>query len=118
MVRVHDLDKTDSQVLEFHTSRVRGLQWNHELPWLLISGADDNRIAMWNVSTSKIIYEVHEPCLALTSFASHPTKPFTLFSSHFDASIKQWSLLGLPDIGLSMLKSLLNLNPKDILTSD
>ena len=27
--------------LKYHSDRVRSLSWNHELPWILISAADD-----------------------------------------------------------------------------
>ena len=54
--------------------------------------------------------------MALTSFTVHPEKPFSYFSSHFDASIIQWSMHGLPDIALAQLKFLLNCPEIDCLS--
>ena len=62
----------------------------------------------------------------MTSFSSHPARPFSYFSSHFDSSIIQWSLHGIPDIALAQLKFLLNcpqleclcLDPHAIMTND
>lgn len=82
---------------------------------MLISGADDNQIIGWNVETQKVLFKTHEPSLSLTSFASHPARPFTLISSHFDASIQQWSLLGLPDVELAQRKLLFDLPSSEII---
>ena len=54
----------------------------------------------------------------MTALTSHPERPFTYFSCHFDASIIQWSLLCVPDIGLTMIKFLLGCSKEDTLSSD
>jgi hypothetical protein len=61
-----------------------------------------------------VITSVHEPTLALTSFTTHPWKPFTLISSHFDSSILFWSLLSIPDIALAQYKMLLSVDSSDL----
>jgi WD40 repeat protein len=75
--------------------------WNSELPWMLISGSDDSMIVIWDTRSSKVVTSSFEPTLSLTSFTSHPKRPFTLVSSHFDSSIIMWSLLSLPEVALS-----------------
>jgi WD repeat-containing protein 17 len=108
-VRVHSLADNSTMVLAGHKNRVRALHWNTELPYLLISGSDDNQIIGWNVATQQPLFKSYEQSLSLTSFASHPSRPFMLVTSHFDAGIRQWSLLGLPDVALAQLKLLLEL---------
>jgi hypothetical protein len=54
---------------------------------MLTSGADDSKQAVWDIRNRQLIYFTEEPTLALTSFTVHPDKPFSYFSSHFDASI-------------------------------
>jgi len=87
--------------LVFHTDRVRSLQWNSELPWLLASAGDDSKQAVWDIRNRQLIFTSEEPTLAMTSFTAHPKRPFSYFSSHFDASVIQWSLLHIPDIALT-----------------
>ena len=82
---------------------------------MLTSGADDSYIGVWDIRDKKLLFASREPSLALTSFATHPARPFTYFSSHFDASILQWSMLTIPDVGLSQLKFLLEANIEEII---
>jgi len=88
---------------------VRSLTWNHELPWLLISGGDDSFIGMWDIRSNKLIYETYEPCISTSSFTMHPKKPFTLVSSHLDNSLIFWDLMGIPDVFQTQMKFLLDL---------
>ena len=39
------------KILEGHKDRVRSLEWNSEIPWLLVSGADDSQIIVWDTRT-------------------------------------------------------------------
>lgn len=117
VVRVFDTKSEGIKALQFHTDRVRSLQWNHEFPWLLTTGADDSYVAVWDIRSKQLIFAVQEPSLALTSFATHPNRPFTLYSSHFDASVLQWSMLGIPDVGLCQIKSLLQIDKADIISN-
>ena len=84
---------------------------------MLISGADDSFIAVWDIRSKSLLFAVKEPSLALTSFATHPARPFTLYSSHFDASIMQWSMLGIPDVALAQLKFLLKADIADVISN-
>lgn len=111
--------------MKHHKDRVRSLIWNSEIPWMLISGADDSVIAICDIRNLKVVTSINEPNLSLTSFTSHPKRPFTLISSHFDSSILVWSLLSLPDVALSQLKFLLGVNisnvfssPEEVIVSD
>ena len=115
MVRVHDIKYSGMKSLQFHTDRVRSLTWNHEFPWMLTSGADDSYVAVWDIRSKSLLFAVKEPSLALTAFATHPERPFTLYSSHFDASIMQWSMLGIPDVALAQIKFLLQADISDVI---
>ena len=81
----------------------------------MTSAADDSNVAVWDLRTSERVFSTNEPSLALTSFTSHYERPFTYYSSHFDASIMQWSLLDQPDIGLSQIKLLLGNEQDDVI---
>ena len=54
----------------------------------------------------------------MTALTCHHERPFTYFSSHFDASIIKWSLHSMPDIALPMLKFLLNCPKEDLICLD
>ena len=82
---------------------------------MLTSGADDSYIGVWDIRSKSLLFAVKEPSLALTAFATHPARPFTLYSSHFDASIMQWSMLGIPDVALAQIKFLLQADAADVL---
>jgi len=41
-VRVHDIKKNSILIFKEHKDRVRSLVWNCELPWMLITAADDS----------------------------------------------------------------------------
>jgi len=99
---------------------VPGLEWSHELPWLLITAADDSKVALWDIRHQFpiLVQENLEPSLSLSSFATHPKRPFSLISSHFDASIKQWTLLGLPDVSLVLTKLILGLSLTEIICNE
>ena len=43
IVYIHDIKFEGSKELVFHTDRVRSVQWNSEIPWLLTSGGDDSK---------------------------------------------------------------------------
>lgn len=74
---------------------------------MLISGGDDQRVIVWDLRAQKVLTAITEPTLAMTSLISHPTKPFSMISSHFDSSILFWSLLSIPDVALAQYKFLL-----------
>jgi WD40 repeat protein len=83
---------------------VRSVLWNHELPWLLISGGDDSTLAAWDIRKNQLIYETIEPSISISSMTTHPLNPFTLITSHLDNSLIFWDLLLTPDIFHAQLK--------------
>lgn len=60
-MRVHDTKFTGFKELVFHTDRVRSLMWSTEIPWLLTSGADDSKLAVWDIRNRMMIYATEEP---------------------------------------------------------
>ena len=107
VARVHDLSKDTTVELNKHKNRVRTVVWNHELPWLLISACDDSMLVVWDLRTQQPMTALYEPHGAMTSLISHPRRPFSLISCHFDHSIQFWSLMGVPDISMAQIKVLL-----------
>jgi WD40 repeat protein len=104
---------------------VRSILWNYELPWLLLSGGDDSTIAAWDIRSNKLIFDTLEPCISISSMATHPKNPFTVITSHLDNSVIFWDLLGLSDIFLNQLKFILDLglleticDPHDLMVPD
>ncbi len=71
---------------------MRSVVWNHEIPWILISAADDSQVIVWDIRTAKPLTSIVEPTLPMTSLITHPARPFNYISSHFDSSILFWSL--------------------------
>ena len=41
-----------------HTRPVRGLTWNFEVPYLLVSGSWDNSIRVWDIRDGACLYVV------------------------------------------------------------
>lgn len=83
---------------------------------MLITASDDNMVAIWDVRTFKVIAQTYEPTLALTSFAMHPKRPFSIISTHFDSSIIFWSLMSVPDVALAQYKMLLGVESEDLMS--
>ena len=48
-------DGTCMMTLIGHTSHVRGLCWNHEIPYLLASGSWDSTLRLWDVRVGKCL---------------------------------------------------------------
>jgi WD40 repeat protein len=111
------LQENGHEKLEYHKSRVRSVRWNYELPWLLISGGDDSCLAAWDIRHNKMIFEIMEPCISVSSMTNHPSNPFTLITSHLDNSVICWDLMGLNDIYLAQMKFILEMGLFDV-TSD
>jgi WD40 repeat protein len=96
---------------------VRSLIWNYELPWLLISGGDDSRLAAWDIRNDKLLYETVEPCISVSSIANNP-KSLSLVTSHLDNSVIFWDLMGIQDIFIAQMKSILGLELREITSPD
>lgn len=51
IVRVHDIKKNTIVSLNQHKDRVRSVEWNYEMPWMLVSAADDSQVIVWDLRT-------------------------------------------------------------------
>ena len=68
---MHDVKDNSVKDMNFHTDRIRSVQWSTEVPWLLVSGGDDSKQAVWDVRNKMLIFCSEEPTLAMTSFTVH-----------------------------------------------
>jgi WD40 repeat protein len=58
-IRVWDMSQSDSVCrLSGHSAPVRGLTWNHEIAYLLVSGSWDSSIRVWDVRDGACVYVV------------------------------------------------------------
>ena len=92
--------------------------WNTEIPWLLATGGDDSKQVLWDIRNKQVIFCAQQPTLAMTSFTSHPDRPFSYISSHFDASMIHWAIDCLPDIAITQLKFLLGCPKIELVCDD
>jgi len=79
-------------VLTGHKSRVRGIVWNNELPWLLSSGSWDTTIITWDVRERTPIHIAKEHHADVYGIISHPQRPFVYVSCSRDTSLRFWTL--------------------------
>lgn len=89
-VRVWKMGEKGHMTLSGHTSNVRALTWNTEVPWMLLSGAWDGSIRVWDTRSGTCVYEKREHCADVYSLSSHPMRPFSFISSSRDTSIRLW----------------------------
>jgi WD40 repeat protein len=83
------------KVLKGHTNNVRGICFNPELPWCLVSGSWDATIKVWDIRSGNCIYTITEHNADVYSITFHPERPFVFVSSSRDSTIRFWSLDGL-----------------------
>lgn len=91
-VIVWNTKSTENLILKGHTSKVRAIAWNHEIPWLLFSGAWDAKIRMWDLRESKCIHLAGEHHADIYGIATHPERPFMYVTCSRDASIRLWTI--------------------------
>ena len=74
-----------------HTQEICGLKWNHENS-VLASGANDNKVCIWDLSSNVPIWELKEHKAAVKALAWCPWKSNLLASGggSIDRTIKLW----------------------------
>ncbi|XP_062349592.1 WD repeat-containing protein 17 isoform X5 [Cinclus cinclus] len=79
-------------VLSGHTAPVRGLMWNPEIPYLLISGSWDYTIRVWDTRDGTCLDTVYDHGADVYGLTCHPSRPFTMASCSRDSTVRLWSL--------------------------
>uniref|UniRef100_A0A8B9RS71 WD repeat domain 17 n=1 Tax=Accipiter nisus TaxID=211598 RepID=A0A8B9RS71_9AVES len=75
-----------------HTAPVRGLMWNPEIPYLLISGSWDYTIRVWDTRDGTCLDTVYDHGADVYGLTCHPSRPFTMASCSRDSTVRLWSL--------------------------
>ncbi|NP_001365034.1 WD repeat-containing protein 17 isoform 6 [Homo sapiens] len=82
-------------ILNGHTAPVRGLMWNTEIPYLLISGSWDYTIKVWDTREGTCVDTVYDHGADVYGLTCHPSRPFTMASCSRDSTVRLWSLTAL-----------------------
>ncbi|XP_054341348.1 WD repeat-containing protein 17 isoform X5 [Pongo pygmaeus] len=82
-------------ILSGHTAPVRGLMWNTEIPYLLISGSWDYTIKVWDTREGTCVDTVYDHGADVYGLTCHPSRPFTMASCSRDSTVRLWSLTAL-----------------------
>ncbi|XP_031722902.1 WD repeat-containing protein 17 isoform X3 [Anarrhichthys ocellatus] len=79
-------------VLSGHAAPVRGLMWNTEIPYLLISGSWDYTIRVWDTRDGTCLDAVYDHGADVYGLTCHQSRPFTMASCSRDSTVRLWSL--------------------------
>ncbi|XP_062068856.1 WD repeat-containing protein 17 isoform X5 [Lepus europaeus] len=79
-------------ILSGHTAPVRGLMWNTEIPYLLVSGSWDYTIKVWDTREGTCLDTVYDHGADVYGLTCHPCRPFTMASCSRDSTVRLWSL--------------------------
>lgn len=75
-----------------HSHNVRAVTFNPELPWLLVSGAWDATIKLWDARNGNCIYTITDHSADVYGITFHPNRPFVFISSSRDTTLRYFSL--------------------------
>ncbi len=77
-----------------HTANVRALSWNFEHRNILLSGAWDSSIRLWDALSGACLLVINDHIADVYSIVSHPERPFTYISSSRDTTVRVWEMEG------------------------
>ncbi|CAN0530494.1 unnamed protein product, partial [Ectocarpus sp. 12 AP-2014] len=83
-----------SAVLRGHTSNVRPLHWNSEVPWLLLSGSWDGTVRAWDDRREACIAVMSDHVADVYGLSASPSRPFLYTSVSRDTTIRLFGLEG------------------------
>lgn len=78
------------KVLRGHKNFVRGLSWHTELPNILLSGAWEGEVRVWNVASGSCLYTCTNHHADVYGIASHPSSPFSFTTCSRDTTLRQF----------------------------
>ena len=82
------LEASVVKVLKGHSFKVRAIAFNPELPWMLVSGAWDATIKLWDIRSGNCIHTIAEHSADVYGISFHPERPFVFISSSRDTTIR------------------------------
>ncbi|QDZ21751.1 WD40 repeat domain-containing protein [Chloropicon primus] len=86
--------KLPSGVLSGHKSRVRGLLWHKNAPWLLLSTSWDATVRLWDTVTMTCIQVMNCHHSDVYGISMHPQRPFVVATTSRDTTVRVWNLIG------------------------
>ncbi len=75
-----------------HSHYVRGLAWNHEVPWLLLSGSWDSTVKAWDIRSSACIFTLDDHNADVYGIATNPDRPFVVATCSRDTTLRFWQI--------------------------
>jgi WD40 repeat protein len=79
--------------LQGHSNNVRGIEWNTEIPYLLISGSWDTTVKIWDTRNATCIFTLLDHHGDVYGVALHPERPFVFASSARDTTLRFWEIV-------------------------
>jgi hypothetical protein len=79
-----------NKALVGHHSRVRALQWDPEVPFVVHTGSWDATIRVWDIRNGACIRIVTDHHADVYGLAVHPSRPFFYASSSRDTTLRFW----------------------------
>ena len=75
-----------------HKEPIRGLCWNYEIPYILLSGSWDSTIKIWDIRSGKCLETLTDHVADVYGLTSCPSKPFVYASSSRDSTIRLYDI--------------------------
>lgn len=86
--------RSSSGVLSGHSSRVRGLLWHKNAPWLLLSSSWDATVRLWDTVSMTCIQVMNCHHSDVYGISMHPERPFVVATTSRDTTVRIWNLVG------------------------
>ena len=83
-----------TRILRGHKSRVRGLRWHTEVPWLLVSGSWDATLRLWDVRDGTCLQVCEDHHSDVYGLTLHPQRPMVVATCSRDTTVRLWNLVG------------------------
>ena len=71
---------------------MRGLAWNNEIPWMLISGSWDSIIKIWDIRNATCVHTLSDHNADIYGITSSSDRPFIVVTCSRDTTLRFWSI--------------------------